>query len=262
MKNIEILQFKNNSLETITDNIAEECILHLVINSQITFDVLITPTDIKEFVFGNLYSEGFIKTKDEVTSYKELIKDNLINVNIKIKDFEDKKIFLKKNYNIVWAECGSGGEISRYLDIKTPLENKLQVNGKDLLLIAHKIKDKIELFKLTGAFHYAFIFDKDFNIISYTYDIGRHNAMDKVIGGILLNNITNNFEDFILYTTGRVTSDLIFKCLRCKLSMVISRGAPLDRAVELAKKYNICLIGFLRGERFNIYSYPESIKID
>jgi FdhD protein len=259
MKTVKISQFRTGKLAETTDLVAEEYILHLSINTEISFDVIVTPSDIKEFVYGNLYSEGFIKQKDDIISYKENIKKSLITVNVKIKNFSEKKVFLKKNYNIVWTECGSVGEITRLADRFKPLTNNMKVSGNDILGISNLIKDKTELFKQTGAFHYAFLFNPDLEIVTYAYDIGRHNAVDKVLGRLVLNEKIIEVRNQIMYITGRVSSDIVLKCLRANLPIIISRSAPFDTAIELAEKYNICLIGFLRGKRFNVYSNPNII---
>jgi FdhD protein len=257
MKKIRINQFKNGKMSELQDNIAEENILHLEINSDVSFDVVISPDDIMEFVYGNLFSEGFIQDKGEVKSYKENIKRSLIMVKVKLADFPDKKVFLKKNYNIVWTECGSSAELIRLQDQFKPITFKDKIKGSDIIKLSNSIKDKTELFKLTGAFHYAFAFNRDLEVVSYAHDIGRHNAVDKVFGSLILDEAT--FEDKILFITGRISSDILLKCLRTRLPILVSRGAPLANAVELAKKYNMCLIGFLRGNRFNVYSNPEAI---
>lgn len=252
-----INQFKNGKMSELEDNIAEENILHLEINSDVSFDVVLSPDDIMEFVYGNLFSEGFIRDKSEVKSYKENIKKSLIFVKVKLADFPDKKVFLKKNYNIVWTECGSSTELIRLSDQFKSITFKNKLKSSDIIMLSNSIKDKTELFKQTGAFHYAFIFDKDLNLLSYAHDIGRHNAVDKVFGRLILDGAT--FEDKVLFSTGRISSDILLKCLRAKLPVVISRSAPLATAVELANKYDICLIGFLRGKRFNVYSNPGAI---
>ena len=257
MKTIAISQFKNGSIKSIEDNVAEENILHLVINSEVSFDVIISPSDIKEFVYGNLYTEGFISDKEDVLAYKENIKKALISINVKLKDFSLKKQFLRKNYNIVWTECGSSGELKRLYDRFEPITQQIKIKGDDILKIPGMIKSKTELFKQTGAFHYAFLFDSGINLLAYASDIGRHNAVDKVLGYQLLRG--GEIKDKLLYVTGRVSSDILLKCLRAKVPVIISKSALLDIAIDLANKYNICLIGFLRGKRFNIYSNPKAI---
>ena len=89
MKKLDIYQFRDGELLPFEDLVAEEAILHLEINSDTSFDVMITPNDIKEFVYGNLYSEGFIRDKSEISKYQETIKKNLITVKVKIQDFRD-----------------------------------------------------------------------------------------------------------------------------------------------------------------------------
>jgi FdhD protein len=257
MKEIEIVQFKNGKLSPVKDVVEEECLVHLEINSKISFDVIFTPKDIKDFVYGNLFTEGFIRGKEEVLKYNENIKSNLVNVAVKLADFSERMKFMKKNYNIVWTECGSSGEIKRFLDQPKPLESTVKVKAEGILKILEMIKGKTEQFKQTGALHYAFMFNSDIELLNYSYDIGRHNAVDKIVGTQLLND--GEFADKLIFITGRVSSDIILKCLRAKIPMVVSRGAPLDSAIELANKYNVCLIGFLRGRRFNIYSKPDMI---
>ena len=148
-------------------------------------------------------------------------------------------------------------EIKRLTDQIKSIEGKIKINAQNVLNILDEIKDKIELFKQTGALHYAFLFDYNTKLKIYSYDIGRHNAVDKVVGSQLL--VDQRLDDKMLYITGRISLDIILKCLRVKIPIIISRGAPLDSAVTIAQKYNICLIGFLRGKRFNIYSHPEVI---
>ena len=169
-------------------------------------------------------------------------------------------MFLKKNYNIVWTECGSSAELMRLTDQFKPLPQDLIVHAKALLTIPKLIKDKTEMFKQTGALHYAFVFNSKLEPVTYAYDIGRHNAFDKVIGGLLLGEQT--WEDKILYLTGRISSDISLKCLRVGIPIIISKGAPLESAIELANRYNLCMIGFLRGKRFNVYSNPNAIQIN
>jgi FdhD protein len=107
------------------------------------------------------------------------------------------------------------------------------------------------------------LFDNDFKLIAYANDIGRHNAVDKVIGKAIMDDVDNigKFEDKVLFITGRISSDILLKCIRARIPVLISRGAPFDSAIELAKKYDLCLIGFLRGKKFNVYSNSKAINL-
>ncbi len=270
MKSIEIVQFKNNKLRKVQDQIAEEAIAHIEINDEVSFDTIISPVgpdeenDIKSFVYGNLYAEGFIRSPAEILEYQYKRKKDIIYISVNLDNFEARKKFLARNYNIIWTECGSLPELKRPLDKLEKMDVKLKLRAEDLFLIHDKIKDKITLFKETGAYHYSFLFLTSMEVIETACDIGRHNAVDKVIGKYLLEQPGNTdiFRDKLLYTTGRVSSDIVLKCLRAKLPVIISRGAPLKTAVELARKYDIGLVGFLRHgtRRFNVYSNYEMFE--
>ncbi|NOX44280.1 MAG: hypothetical protein GXO72_00875, partial [Caldiserica bacterium] len=107
-------------------------------------------------------------------------------------------------------------------------------------------------FRLTGAYHYAFLFDRELRIRAVAKDIGRHNAVDKVLGAELLG--TGDFGERILFVTGRISADIALKALRAGVPLVASPGAALLGAVALARRYNLGLVGFLRGRRFNLYA--------
>lgn len=249
MKDVSVIQYKDG-LHPVSLTIAEEAILHVEIN-EMSYDVIISPSEIKEFVYGNLASEGFIRNLEDVTTYYEKRKEDLINIRLKIKRFEPS--FLRKNYNIVWTECGSVPEIQKRKGEKLrKIQCEFKLNAKDILGIQGKMRESISRLEKTGGVHFSGLFDKDLNMKHFAYDVGRHNAVDKIIGKNLLAG--EGFEDKVLFTTGRISSDIVVKCLRLRIPVVISKNSPLYTAITLARKYNLCLIGYLRGKKFDIFS--------
>lgn len=257
LKKVDIIEFKSGLYRT-SLNIAEEAIIHVQIN-EISYDVVTSPSEIKEFVYGNLLSEGFIKNLDDVISYAEKRRKDLVNVQLNLKTF--KPSFLRKNYNIVWTECGSMPEIQKRIGERLKkVHCKFKLNAKDILGIQGKIRERINKRDKTGGVHFSALFDKDLKMKQFAYDVGRHNAVDKVIGKNLL--AKEGFEDKVLFTTGRISSDIVVKCLRAKIPVVISKNSPLYTAISLARKYNLCLIGYLRGNKFDIFSGEEVVVKD
>ncbi|MGC9530067.1 MAG: formate dehydrogenase accessory sulfurtransferase FdhD [Candidatus Bipolaricaulaceae bacterium] len=126
-----------------------------------------------------------------------------------------------------------------------------------LLRIPHVITPHVRGFTATGAFHYAFLFDQDLSLRQVARDIGRHNAVDKAIEQQLL--ARGRLEDSFLYLTGRITQQVVAKCVRAGLPLAASPGAALAGAVALARERGLGLVGFLRGGRFNVYSRPDLI---
>ena len=113
------------------------------------------------------------------------------------------------------------------------------------------------LYRETGGCHGAALFDMEGSLLSVKEDIGRHNAIDKVIGEMLLKK--QDFENVFLTSTGRLTGDSVLKAIRAKIPIVASLSAAIESGIRLAVGYGITLIGFARGSRMNIYSHPERI---
>ena len=123
-----------------------------------------------------------------------------------------------------------------------------------------KMQSKTKLFRETGGCHGAAIFDYDGNLISVKEDIGRHNAIDKVIGEMLIKN--HDFTKIFLTSTGRLTGDSVLKAIRAEIPIVASLSAAIESGIKLAFAYGITLIGFVRGKRMNIYTYPDRIFLN
>jgi FdhD protein len=256
MKEMKIHKYVDGNLTEVSDKIAEGSFLHLELNDGIGFDTMISPEQIKEFVFGNLYSEGFIKTMGDIVGYSHKRRGD--NISVKVSMAEAVKISFSRNYNVIWTDCTSPSLLQKRMGDKLErVETELRLKPEELVEASKKTKEFSEPYQETGALHSAFIFDKDLNIVAHAHDVSRHNAVDKVIGMRLLDG--KPFENTIIMTTGRITSNLVLKCLRTGIPMVASRGAPLADAIDVAKEYGLGMIGFLRGRRFNIYSGKEMI---
>lgn len=254
---MKILRWKDGKILEIEDNIAEEAFLHINIAEEAGFDVVITPEKIRPFVFGHLFAEGFINSSAEVSAYSERPAEELIYVNLELRAPPQRRA--KRSYNIIWTECGGVPQaFFTFLSQPEKIETSLRIAAERLIEIPVLIKDEIAGFRETGAYHYAFLFDQELAIRQKAKDIGRHNAVDKVIGEELL--MGDKLDDKVLFVTGRITADIMMKCLRCRIPLTISKGAPLAGAVRLARGSGLGLVGFLRGRRFNIYSGSELIQ--
>lgn len=261
MKKLTISRWQGH-LELFEDLLAEEGFLQVNIGPELSFAAAITPEQIKPFVFGYLLSEGFIRSKDDVCEYHEYAEQvrqtpgEVIHVDLRLRELP--RVPWQRDYNIIWSECGGGADwLPLEFGLKAPKSKpgaspSPLISAEELLQIPLKIAGEIEAFKQTGAYHYAFLFDLELNLKAKAKDIGRHNAVDKVLGEELLGE--GRFSERLLFTTGRITADIVLKCLRARVPLVASRAAALSRAVALARRYNLGLVGFLRGPRFNIYS--------
>jgi len=134
--------------------------------------------------------------------------------------------------------------------------NNTRYHAAHLLYLMHELDRKSHTFKLTGGVHTAALADNQSMLASYE-DIGRHNAVDKVVGHAYLHQIP--LADKCLILSGRITREIMAKAIRNKIPVVLSRSAPTLHAAEWAEQAGITLLGFARGQRFNVYSHPQRI---
>jgi len=254
---LHIVRWIGGKYEKVNDLVADEAFLHLEVNST-AIDTLISPEQVKEFVYGNLYSEGFISHPDDVLRYSEKRRGDDILVATTVKDFETKELKYRRNYKIIWTDCVTEPMTRRMGEKLSGIRPSKKIDPAVLSKIALVVAKGSDLYRATGAYHYSYLFNLEGCQLVTAWDISRHNTVDKVIGNVLLNG--GSFKDTILSTTGRLTSTLVLKALRVGIPVLASKGAPLKTAVDVARKYNLTLIGFLRRGRFNIYSGEEFLR--
>jgi formate dehydrogenase accessory protein FdhD len=135
----------------------------------------------------------------------------------------------------------------------------LTVKAEVVFNSVNQLNFKAELFRKTGGVHAAAIHKADGSLVALAEDVGRHNAVDKVIGIAALKQ--TSFRECFLASSGRLSGDVVFKAAKVGLPIIASLAAPLSSGVEMAEAANLTLAGFVRGKRMNIYCYPERIPL-
>lgn len=225
-----------------------------------------TPGNDEELCLGFLYTEGIINAMDEVISVKyceDLGRtegmENLMRVELK-PFVEISNEQFKRNFYTT-SSCGVCGKAS--IDsIKVtcnPLSGEsIQVDKKLLFGLPDKLRDAQQVFKHTGGLHASGLFDVQGKLLAHHEDVGRHNALDKLVGSRLMTTMTV-FPKSILVLSGRISFELVQKALRAGIQVIAAVGAPSSLAVNLAEEFGMTLIGFLKGDRFNIYTGKERV---
>lgn len=227
--------------------VVEEIPLAVTVNGRHVLTAMTSPTMIREFLIGFLYTEKIIKGPDEIESL--VIEGN--NANVLTKD--PFKILVSKKTVL----SGCGGTMS-FLDIQRLPEIK-----SDLVLTSDMIRSSVEqalrseLHVLTGGIHVVALYDVS-GKVCVVEDIGRHNALDKVIGYALEKGI--DLSQTYIICSGRISSEMVRKCLIANIPIVISRGATTTLAIEIAKSRDLTIVGFVRSKKMNIYSGEERIE--
>jgi FdhD protein len=251
-KRVFITRFDSGAPSKMEDIVATEEALTVFANGLEVATLLYTPPMTLELTLGYLFSEGMIKSRDDVTSLS--IKKGSVFVDLR--DTPQKRE--GSAGKTVTSGCGGGVSFiypQGMQDIKK-LKSKRVIPQDKVLELASHFRKISELFEKTGGVHSAALSDgKEF--VAFAEDIGRHNAVDKVFGKCLLEGI--NTEDTLLFTTGRVSSEILLKCAKRRTPVIVSRSAPTSLSVRLGERLGITVIGFARGRRMNVYTHPERV---
>jgi FdhD protein len=254
VEKFKIKKVRNNSVEELEDSIIKEQPFTIFVNGYELVTLITLPKDLKELTIGFLASEGILENLNEITDMKFTHQNSIIQVEID-KDI-DINIFKKRTLT---SGCGKGVTFSNLKDCSAGKisENDLTMKSKNIVKLMINMQKSAKLFEQTGGTHTAALTSSD-NILYVIEDIGRHNTIDKIIGKSYLDEIDLN--DKAILTSGRVSSEIIIKVLKQKIPILISRSAPTTTAVEIAREKDLTLIGFTRGNRFNIYNDLNRIK--
>jgi FdhD protein len=228
-----------------------------------------TPGNDFELAIGFLFTEGLITSLSQVHTIKYCTEANTIEQNdniVRVELKDDVTIDLSKLQRNFYttSSCGICGKesIDMVRTACSPVTEQLPLNVSRQLVISlpDKLRDAQRVFEHTGGIHASALFDTEGTLLLLREDVGRHNALDKLIGASLAKFPGGqNPVGHILLLSGRASFELIQKAAMAGIRIVCAVGAPSSLAVALAEEFGITLIGFLRGDRFNIYSHPQTI---
>jgi FdhD protein len=243
-------------VQKMKDYVAEEKPLHIFLNRIHYATILCSPTNLKELAVGHVLSDGIIKSIEEIEkiSFKG---EGVCHVKLKPNIDLEKRLKLSKHFSrIIFSACGSPSSYKPSLRLPK-IKSDLKAKAEIILNCVNSLNFIAETFRKTGGVHAAAIYKSDGTLVALAEDVGRHNAVDKVIGLGALNK--TDFSECFLALSGRLTGDIVLKAARVGLPIVASLAAAIDSGIAIAKDAGLTLIGFVRGKRMNIYTFPEKI---
>ena len=236
--------YKNGKITDVTENVVKDSTITLTINNKIKRSLSAIEDSLKEFAVGYLFNENMVKTLEDI----EKIEIDGNKINVEINDT------LLKTKETVLCSDSAGGWRSKINNIE-PVTSNFQVKSDELIERIEELKNNAQIWQATGGTHVAGIVYKDNFIVKE--DVSRHVAVDKVIGyGILHDYDLSNC--YVIYS-GRMPADMVIKIVRAGIPVLASNAAPAYSGCETAKKGNVTLVGFLRGQRFNVYNNKNRI---
>jgi FdhD protein len=260
---VEVVRCGNGEkTERLTDALAREEPLEIRVRQRSVAVTMRTPGHDRELVAGFLLSEGLIKETGDIVEIAPCVNsktpDNVLNVFLSPRvevDFErlTRHVFATSSCGL----CGKAS-IEAVHQQFPPLTADVKISREVLAALPERMRAAQQNFAATGGLHAAAIFDADGNLVVLREDVGRHNAVDKVLGhGLLANRLP--FDSQVLLVSGRASFEIVQKALAARIPILCAISAPSSLAVEFARENGQTLVGFLRGETLNIYSRPDRI---
>jgi FdhD protein len=250
----EVIKVREGKAESVKVLVATEVPLTIEVNGTEIVTLMCTPKHVKELCYGFLCTSGIIQEAEEVLSYT--CDEAKWVARVKVKDMPDLSMLSKRLYT---SGCGKGVMYSSQAEIaaRHPLKTSFKVKKETLILLMRWLQGSSVLFKKSGGVHTAALSKKEKIPQTSIDDVGRHNAVDKVIGSGLLQGV--DFTETILVCSGRTSSDMLHKTKRCGIPISVSRGAPTHQTILLAREMGVTVVGFARGGGFTVYSFPDRI---
>jgi FdhD protein len=249
-KKMNTVRFNKDARSAHEDWVAREFPLTIMLNDQELATLLCSPKDLRYLAAGFLFSEGFIETKGEIKRMTLNQQKGVLRVETTGGKEHAQESFLKR---VITTGCGRAIAFYNPADIDgvKEVDSDVRLSPLHIFNLTKEFQHRSEVYRETGGVHSAALCDTG-HILIFEEDIGRHNAVDKIFGKCLLEDIPTS--DRIVITSGRISSEILFKVAKRRIPVIVSKSAPTDLGVIVAQDLRITLIGFTRGKRMNVYA--------
>ena len=273
--NVQVTHWREDEQQQREDHLTVEEPLEVRINQRSLAVIMRTPGHDHELAMGFLFTEGIIREAADVATIEDAVDTdglplaNVVNVRLRHREQPDTRVDAGDNKDYpaferrfaVSASCGLCGKesIADLMLSIPPLEaSDLRISASCIYELSKQLRTAQDVFSHTGGLHAAGLFTSTGELCLLREDVGRHNAVDKLIGYGLLHD-TFPYSRYMLLVSGRTSFEIIQKALLARIPCVAAISAPSSLAVELANQGGITLIGFLRDHSMNVYTHPERI---
>jgi len=254
----QVTEWEDGSVHKVQDSLAAEEPLEIRIAGVPLTVTMRTPGNDLELAAGFLLTEGIIESPEQIAGLRAKLpengtKSNVVEVELKDSDFDSED--LQRNFYAA-SSCGICGKASinaiRVRGLRQ-LDSGFRVDPEMLCRLPEALRAEQEVFSRTGGLHAAALFDGAGQLLALREDIGRHNAVDKIVGWAVLEKKLPLSQNVML-VSGRGGFEIVQKALAAGIPILASVSAPSSLAVKLARELGLTLVGFLRGRRFVVYS--------
>lgn len=261
---VDVIQVDRDGARSRPDTLAVEAVLEIHVAGAEPIITMRTPGADRELAVGLMFSEGVILGPDDIAGLVSESNEGQPDViRLMLKPAARDRLPLAERSSLVSSACGICGKPRFSLGVlrdRPAVRSGLELDLETLLALPQRLRDAQGVFRETGGLHAAALFDSHGKLLAAREDVGRHNALDKLVGWALLNGRLP-LQDSVVLLSGRASYELMQKSIMAGAPVVCAISAPSSFAVRLAQDWHTTLMGFLRPPRCNIYSAPERIRL-
>jgi FdhD protein len=247
VKKVEVTRIKSDgSAETLEDSVASDVAVCIFVDGEFYRTLVASPGMLEELVAGHLYTEGVVASPADIAELS--VRPDRVDVSLR-RPVDISEVTMGKN-RLITTACAASQKIGL-----GSIKSVRRVEDLDADMIHGAVAELNRLstvFKETGGTHSALIFHGGDGVLAFAEDVGRHNALDKVIGRCLLDGV--DLSRCVLASSGRLAGEMVLKAAAAGIPVVCSVSAPLVSGIRVAEAAGIRLVGFVRGRRMNVYS--------
>jgi FdhD protein len=266
LRSVDVVRVRGGSRDAQVDRAATEEPLEIRLHDRPFAVIMRTPGADTELAAGFLLAERVIRSADDLGTIKhcvsaEVAAENIVNVTLAngSADALDRLLADRRQVttNSSCGLCGRRTIESLAADV-APITAAWTIAAATISTLPERLRERQAVFDDTGGLHAAGLFARGGELVDVAEDVGRHNAVDKIVGRMLMRNALP-LSNHVLCVTGRTSFEIVQKAIFAGVAIVAAVSAPSSLAIELAEEYGVTLIGFIRGDSFNIYAHPKRI---
>jgi FdhD protein len=249
-----ILKYRQGQTSEVSDVVVAEYNLAIQVNGKDFVILLCTPRSLDDLVAGFLFSEGVIQNRNDLQELSIDVARQQARVTLgttAASRLSDHQPFARKTVPTAGGKGHSTLDTSSIEALAGNCDGSFSIQAAKILELMDRFSGKSQLFLDTGGVHSCALSDGN-DLLLFEDDIGRHNALDKVLGHAMMHDMP--LHDKIVLTSGRISTEILAKVARRGIPAIISRSAPTSAAIEQAQALGMTLIGFARGNNFNVYT--------
>ncbi|MFZ5447453.1 MAG: formate dehydrogenase accessory sulfurtransferase FdhD [Thermodesulfobacteriota bacterium] len=263
IKEFPLQRFQRGKIESTRDRVAVEEPLEIRLGGE-PFQVLMRlPGWEKELALGFLFTEGIVRDLSEVikihfcgTATDPLLPPNVVDVTLTDAALERRG---RRHLEVAYSSCGLCAKeaVSEICQKVPKVASTLPISPADIFALMDRLHEVQTVFKETGGTHAVALAGPDGQVFIPAEDVGRHNAMDKVIGRAIMTR--QDLTQMVALLSGRISFEMVLKTARAGIPILAAVSAPTSMALELAQELDLTTMGFVRGQRLNVYTAPQRV---